>query len=72
MSKHYDEHRQQLKEEQAAMGYDEVRDLMKRENQGIFELDKTQSVQHVWVDRGAVMSCEGAGHPNHRAFKIQR
>lgn len=24
---------------------------------------------HIWVDRGAVMSCEGGDHPSHRAFK---
>lgn len=34
-----------------------------------FDMDNMPSVKHVWVDRGAVLSCEGAGHPNHRHFK---
>lgn len=28
--------------------------------------------EHRWVDRGLVLSCEGASHPNHRSFKRQR
>lgn len=32
-------------------------------------LDDLKPQEHRWVDRGLVMSCEGAGHPPHRAFK---
>lgn len=35
------------------------------------ELDNLPPIKHRWIDRGLVMSCEGAGHPNHRSFKIQ-
>ncbi len=34
-----------------------------------FDMDNPPVVKHHWVDRGAVLSCEGAGHPNHRVFK---
>jgi len=35
----------------------------------IFDPETAKPISHRWVDRGAVMSCEGAGHANHRAFK---
>ena len=25
---------------------------------------------HNWTDRGAVVTCEGAGHPPHRHYKV--
>jgi hypothetical protein len=34
-----------------------------------FDMDNMPSQTHRWVDRGVVMSCEGANHPNHRHFK---
>lgn len=34
------------------------------------DIDSFEPIVHKWVDRGLVMSCEGAGHPNHRHFKI--
>lgn len=33
------------------------------------DLDNLPKQEHRWVDRGMVMSCEDAGHPNHRHFK---
>ena len=36
------------------------------------DMDTLPAVSHFWVDRGEVMSCEGAGHPNHRHFKFKR
>jgi len=36
------------------------------------DISNLPSVKHVWVDRGEVMSCEGAGHPSHRHFKVRR
>lgn len=35
------------------------------------DLDDLPRPEHKWVDRGLVVSCEGAGHPNHRHFKFQ-
>lgn len=34
------------------------------------ELDNLSPIKHRWVDRGLVLSCEGAGHPNHQSFKL--
>lgn len=36
------------------------------------DLDNIPQQGHIWVDRGLVMSCEGAGHPNHQAFKRRK
>lgn len=33
------------------------------------DLNNLPGQQHNWVDRGLVLSCEGAGHPNHQAYK---
>lgn len=33
------------------------------------DLSKMTPQTHRWVDRGHVMSCEGAGHASHRTFK---
>ena len=35
------------------------------------DIDNRKPIVHRWIDRGAVVSCEGAGHPNHRSFKIR-
>ena len=34
-----------------------------------FDMDNPPKVVHKWVDRGLILSCEGAGHPNHRHHK---
>lgn len=33
------------------------------------DISKLTPQVHIWVDRGLVMSCEGAGHASHRTFK---
>lgn len=35
----------------------------------VFDINKVQPVEHFWIDRGQVLSCEHALHPNHRVFK---
>lgn len=34
-----------------------------------FDMDSIKTQNHRWIDRGLVMSCEGAGHPYHQAYK---
>jgi len=31
-----------------------------------FDMDNMPAKNHNWVDRGMFLSCERAGHPNHR------
>ena len=37
-----------------------------------FDMDNPEPKKHIWVDRGLIMSCEGADHPNHRHFKFKK
>lgn len=39
---------------------------------GGIDLDNLPTVTHTWVERGAVVSCEGANHPTHRHFLVHR
>lgn len=72
MSKAYDVFREEVKADQENKEYEEIKEEMFRKSKHAIELDNLQPQNHLWVDRGAVMSCEFAGHPNHRAFKIKR
>lgn len=65
----YKEYRAKLKEKQEKMSYEEIKQEMTENNDFIVELDNLKPQKHIWVDRGEVMSCEGAHHPNHRSFK---
>jgi hypothetical protein len=69
MSKDYEEHKAKLKEEQTDKSYDEIKQTMQERSEHLVELDHMIPQEHRWVDRGLVMSCEGAAHPNHRSFK---
>lgn len=40
--------------------------------EGVFDIDNAVKPEHNWVDRGLVMSCEGADHANHRHIKTQK
>lgn len=42
-------------------------DILKE--QGGIDLDNLPKSQHRFVDRGAVIVCEGANHPSHRHWK---
>jgi hypothetical protein len=38
----------------------------------VFDPMTAPKVLHKWVDRGLKLSCEGAGHPMHQAWKQNR
>lgn len=65
----YGQFRDAIALEQQGKDYDEVKRDVAKQAHIIAELDNLQPQVHRWIDRGAVMSCEGAGHPYHRAFK---
>lgn len=78
----YKQFREEVAKEQQNMRRDDVVEHLKRQRDEydetkpkythIFDPDTVTPQKHLWVDRGLVMSCEGAGHPYHRAFKRQR
>lgn len=48
-----------------------LHDQLKERYEHTFDMDNPPKVEHRWVDRGEVLSCEGAGHPNHRHVKMR-
>lgn len=68
----YKEYKEQLKAEQGDMTKEEIIELMSKKSEFMADLDNLKPQEHRWVDRGLVMSCEHAGHPNHRSFKVVR
>jgi hypothetical protein len=72
MSKAYEQEKQALKDEQSSKSYDEIKEQLQKQNEFLVELDRLVPQEHVWIDRGEVMSCEGAAHPNHRSFKSHK
>jgi len=58
--------KERLKAEQAGMTKEDII----RETGGI-DLDNLPKSEHIWVQRGIVMSCEGANHPTHRHFLVK-
>ena len=68
----YTEFQQEVKSVQADLSKDDVMDLMGKQHEYVEDLDNLPKQQHNWVNRGAVMSCEGALHPYHRHFLVKR
>jgi FtsZ-binding cell division protein ZapB len=58
----------ELAEEKGISREQAVEQLQKR-SEWLQDLDKLQPQAHAWVDRGLIMSCEGAGHPYHQVSK---
>lgn len=48
---------------------EEVVEELKQEHQHVFDPATAPAILHNWVDRGLKVSCEGAGHPHHEAYK---
>lgn len=66
----YADRKAEIASEQADMSRDEVMELMKQRTDYQFDLDNIPTAgDHRWIDRGEVLSCEGAGHQSHRHFK---
>lgn len=68
----YEEYRDEIKGDQESKDYDDIKESMRKHSEFMVELDKLPKQSHIWVDRGAVLSCEGAAHANHRVFKRVR
>lgn len=69
MEQSYKKFREELKAEQEDMSPDEIKEKLAKRSEYLLDLNNLQPQEHFWVDRGLVMSCEGAAHPNHRAYK---
>lgn len=65
----YKEYQAEIKAEQGSLTREKIVDIMNKRNEFMLDLDNLRPQEHRWIDRGMVMSCEGAGHPNHRSYK---
>lgn len=63
---------QEALDAQKDMTREEIAEKMANESEYSIDLNNLPKVEHIWVDRGAVMSCENANHPSHRHFKINK
>jgi hypothetical protein len=50
----------------------EAAQMFLKQSGHVVKLDELVPQNHIWVDRGELMSCEGANHESHRAFKTRR
>jgi hypothetical protein len=68
--------REQVREELQTIGarvdVDEEGQPVYRKPEYVFDPETAPKQGHLWVDRGLKLSCEGAGHANHQAWKRQR
>lgn len=55
----------EISEEERAKIHEELKD----QYEYTFDMDKLKPQKHIWIDRGAKMTCEKAGHPYHEAWK---
>ena len=72
MSKDYKKYQDWIKQEQSDLPREEVVAQMEDKAEYVFDMDNIKPIKHAWIDRGAKMSCEHAGHPNHQAWKRSR
>lgn len=50
----------------------EAMERLEETSEYALDLDNLPKQTHNWVKRGAVLSCENAGHPNHRHFLVRK
>lgn len=65
----YEEYQKELEAEQKNKTRDEIIDELNQKSEYVFDPATAPKQSHRWVDRGLVLSCEGAGHANHQAWK---
>lgn len=70
--KSYEEIRSEIQAEQSGKSRAQIAADMARSSEFVFDPETAVAPEHNWIDRGEVMSCEGANHPNHRHFKYTK
>lgn len=65
----YEEYQAELRAEQEGRSREEVLGAMKQKTEYVFDPATAPKQAHRWVERGLVLSCEGAGHPYHQVHK---
>lgn len=58
----------EVKAAQEGMTKEEIQEQMEATSEFVIDLDNLPRQKHNFVQRGIVISCEGADHPTHRHF----
>lgn len=72
MNKQYKKFRERVDNELSEKYEDKEEVQEEQPSQFTLDMDNLPKQEHIWVDRGAKMSCEGAAHPNHQVWKKNR
>ena len=62
------EYQAKLREEAYGDARKVIEEELKMTNDFELDLDNRPPSEHKWVERGCILSCENAGHPNHRHY----
>jgi hypothetical protein len=65
----YSERKAEIKERQSTMTREQIFEHMAHKNESAVDLNNLPAQSHNFVNRGVVVTCEGAGHPSHRFYK---
>lgn len=68
MKQSYKDFKEEVTAEQKDKSYDEIKEDMQGRSEFMLELDNLPSQNHIWINRGAKMTCENAGHPWHEVW----
>lgn len=68
----YAEQKARLKEETTAKTRDDIKAELESRSEYVADLNNMPRVEHIWVERGIKISCEGAMHPHHSHFLVKR
>lgn len=64
----YKELKERLRIEQCGKSRKELLEQFQKSSEYAVDLNNLPKQKHIWIQRGIVISCEGAGHPGHRHF----
>lgn len=65
----YKEYKDEIVSEQEGLTREQIHEQMKKQSDFMVELDNLPKQNHIFIDRGAKLTCENAGHPYHEVFK---
>jgi hypothetical protein len=65
----YEDYQKELETEQATKSREEIKQELVDNSEHVFDPETAPTQNHRWIDRGLKLSCEGANHPNHQAWK---
>ena len=69
MTDWYEEKIAKIEAEQKTKTRNEITEELQTNSEHVFDPATAPKQNHIWIDRGLVLSCENAGHAYHQAWK---